>query len=167
MDRRKFVILVESFIKRNVDYSILEKLDEDGMRRFIEKFTIEICKGYSPKRLYGISKDEVRELVIDILAYLQRTLVLDVNKLYSYVNPSGAYRLVIAKTKKEAIEIAGSLGFDGMSETYGKKNSFEKVLKVIKTDDGEGVMTVSGDIRPVNVFYGTINLFGNGGVVND
>lgn len=47
----------------NVNFNTYSKMNEESKRKLIEKSTITYCLQYAPKRRYGLTKDEVRELV--------------------------------------------------------------------------------------------------------
>lgn len=153
---------VESYLKRTVDIKLFESLEETGQAKFFEKTTITLMKKYSPKTNYGISKAEFRDMIIDVflkLYYGRLKFDLESTKLYCYASSVGRYRIVIARTKKEAIELAGSFS----TYEYGNYLSSVKSLRkvdVLKVNSESIVVLDNGEERPIeSMWFQTVNLY--------
>ncbi|MFF2890760.1 hypothetical protein [Paenibacillus sp. NPDC057967] len=164
MDRMyEFYLRTEEFIKRTVDIPLMRSLSEEAFGRFIEKMVIELSRDTHPKQVYGFSKDGVRRIFTDVLFDITqpKRICLDDNKAYSYATPFREYRVVFARTKKEAREITSKLPIS--TSAIGRLGSLQRVVSIGHTCH----VTESGDKRPWKPWEHTINLYGVGGTVNE
>jgi hypothetical protein len=152
---------IESYLKMTVDIKLYDSLDENGSDKFFEKCTIELMLKHSPKKNYGLSKGEFTDLIIDVFnkLYCSRlTYDLEYTKLYCYENPINQYRLVIARTKKEALELACSFSYGDLRNALGSKKSMRKV-DVLKVNPASVVLD-NGEERPIeSLWFQTVNLY--------
>jgi hypothetical protein len=58
-----FFNLVFKYVGENANFETYLKMDDEKRKKLIERFTIMICKAYSPRKNYDISKDDVRLMV--------------------------------------------------------------------------------------------------------
>lgn len=159
MSMSDLAVRIESYLKRNVDLDLYAKLDEDGVERFFRKCTYELSLHLCPKKSYGVSKNVFHDLITDVFFKIfSDDLRYDfaLNKLYCYETFSGEPRLVIARTKKAALEIVLCFGYD-FRDTIAHRKSLRKVVGI-----GESLVLLDNDEeRHIADFWlQTINLFG-------
>jgi hypothetical protein len=152
---------IESYLKRTVDINLFDSLNEEGVAKFFEKCTIELMLRHSPKKNYGISKGQFKDLIIDVFVKLycgRLKYDLESTKLYCYENPINQYRLIIARTKKEAIALSGSFSFSDLGNVLGNKKSMRKV-DVLRVNP-DSVVLDNGEERPIeSLWFQTVNLY--------
>lgn len=66
VDRFYFTIL--EYVRDYTNFKQYEVMSEESRNKWREKLTIMVCKKFSPRSNYDISKDEVRAMVADALA---------------------------------------------------------------------------------------------------
>ncbi|WP_141500952.1 hypothetical protein [Paenibacillus luteus] len=162
---QEFLLITEEFIKREVDLATARSLSDEAFGRFIEKMVIVLSRQTFPKRTYNLNKNSVRQIFTDVLFDITQTKSLSLNEknAYSYITTFKEYRLVFAKTKKEAREIISKLPLMTMS-AIGRWDSLQKVSAIFKSH----VVTEKGEKRKWDdPWLHTINLYGNGGNLND
>jgi hypothetical protein len=152
---------IESYLKQEVDFKLFESLSEESQRKFFAKITIVLMKKFSPKSNYGIGKSEFHDMIVDVffkLYYGRLKYDLESTKLYCYVNPVGKYRIVIARTKKEALQLASSFSWGDFSNVLGTVKSLRKVDVLLMNPDS--VVLDNGEERPIeSLWFQTVNLY--------
>jgi hypothetical protein len=61
-----------AFIDASTYWQTYAKMSEESRRKYVEKLTFLICVEFSPKRNYNISKNTIREMVINVLEVNRR-----------------------------------------------------------------------------------------------
>jgi hypothetical protein len=155
---RKLSCSIESYLKRNVNLGVYETLSDEKKGKFFDKYALELSLELSPKSDYGIAKDDFRDLVIDVffkIFYGDLRFDLSYYNLFAYQNPFKETRLVIAKFKKDADEIACSFIFDHLN-VIGSRKSLRKVIEIneksVVLDDGSKLGVESYWMQTVNLF---------------
>ncbi|QNK54552.1 hypothetical protein [Paenibacillus sp. PAMC21692] len=164
MDRRQeFCLRTEEFIKRVVDFPLMRSLTDEAYGRFIEKMVILLSRETHPKHVYNLNKDEVRRIFTDVLTDITqpKRISLEDKKAYSYATPFREYRLVFARFKKEAREIARMIPLS--VNTIGRLDSLQRVV----TLGDASYITESGEERPWEPWAHTINLYGVGETIDE
>lgn len=64
-----FVSDVYEVVGAQTNFKAYDDMSEESKRKWREKLTIMICREYSPRKNYDISKDEVRAMVVDAIEY--------------------------------------------------------------------------------------------------
>ncbi|MCK1985181.1 MULTISPECIES: hypothetical protein [Peribacillus] len=154
-NERALRLRLEHFVKQNVHYAIFDKLSEDSTNRFYEKMTILFCKEYSPTATYGIKKAEVKTALIEMIARLNKGLVIDLNNENYYVYKSflNTHYIVRASTKKAAIETAG------LATKYNVPASKQSFQQIAGIRGGSFVMSTGELIEIDEPYLNTINIF--------
>lgn len=65
----RFISDVYEIVGAQTNFKAYEAMNEETRKRWREKLTIMICKGYSPRKNYDISMDEVRTMVKDAIDF--------------------------------------------------------------------------------------------------
>lgn len=58
-----------AFVKGYTNFKSYENMTDEKKAKYREKLTILICFEFSPRKNYGVTKDEVRHLVSQALDY--------------------------------------------------------------------------------------------------
>jgi hypothetical protein len=155
---RKLSCSIESYLKRSVNLGVYEALSDEKKGKFFDKCALELSLELRPKSEYGIAKDDFRDLVIDVffkIFYGDLRFDLSYYNLFAYQNPFKETRLVIAKFKKDADEIACSFIF-GHLNVIGNRKSLRKVIEIRKNaivlDDDSVLEIESYWMQTVNLF---------------
>lgn len=152
---RTFYLHAESFLKRKVDFEALRSLSAESFEKFIVKMAIELSRETRPMKVYGLSRDEVCDIVKEILNGIQTAVIMGTGRrCYSYETQFDGYRLVFAKTKKAAEEIVRSVPITSLS-TMVRKSSLQKVVAIYN----DHVITEKGERRDLDLWRHTINLY--------
>lgn len=61
-----------AFIDACTYWKTYAKLSPESQEKYVEKLTFMICVEFSPKRHYSISKDSIREMVLNVLEVNRR-----------------------------------------------------------------------------------------------
>lgn len=161
MDKlRSFYLRTESFVKSNVDFETAASLFEESFDKFVSKMVILLSRDTFPRKHYGLSRDQVREIFLNFYSYFSKPILVNVkeNKAFCYEIAPEMYRMVFARSKKEALEIIYADPLFITISTAALKKSMQRVV-----DSGTGfVLTDKGERRELDVWSNTINLYGNG-----
>ncbi|ARF68935.1 hypothetical protein B7C51_15705 [Paenibacillus larvae subsp. pulvifaciens] len=161
MDKlRSFYLRAESFVKGNVDFKTAAGLSDESFDRFVSKMVILLSRDTFPKKHYGLSRDKVREIFLNFYSYFSKPILINVkeNKAFCYEIAPEMYRMVFARSKKQALEIIYADPLFITISTAALKRSMQRVV-----DSGTGfVITDKGERRELDVWSNTINLYGNG-----
>ncbi|KKO54499.1 hypothetical protein [Paenibacillus sp. DMB20] len=154
-DIRTFYLHAESFLKRKVDFATMHSLSAESFEKFIVKMAIELSRETHPKRVYGLTRDDVCDIVTEVLDAIQTvSLVGTGRRCYCYETQFDGYRLVFARTKKAAEEIIRSVPITSLSMMV-RKTSLQKVVAIHQ----DHVITEKGERRDINPWRQTINLY--------
>ncbi|MEV2661798.1 hypothetical protein ABNC42_14935 [Paenibacillus larvae] len=154
---------MESFIKSNVDFKTAANLSNESFDRFVSKMVILLSRDTFPKKQYGLSREEVRGIFLDFYFYFSKPILINIkeNKVFCYEIAPEMYRMVFARSKKEALEIIYADPLFITISTAALRRSMQRVV-----DTGSSfVLTDRGERRELDVWSDTINLYGNGAVV--
>ena len=155
---RKLTCSIEAYLKRNVDFELYEMLSDESKAKFFDKCALELSLSLSPKSNYAMSKDEFHDLVVEVffkLFYGKLRYDLSYYNLFAYQTPLKENRMVIAKFKKDADEIACSFIFDHLN-VIGSRKTLRKVIEI----KGESVVLDNGSELEIESFWlQTVNLF--------
>ncbi|MEV2320434.1 hypothetical protein ABNC55_20905 [Paenibacillus larvae] len=154
---------MESFIKSNVDFKTAANLSDESFDRFVSKMVILLSRDTFPKKHYGLSREEVREIFLDFYFYFSKPILINIkeNKVFCYEIAPEMYRMVFARSKKEALEIIYADPLFITISTAALRRSMQRVV-----DTGSSfVLTDKGERRELDLWSDTINLYGNGVVV--
>lgn len=153
---------IESYLKWNVDVELFNKLDSGGIDRFFKKCAIELSYDLSPMKNYGMSREEFIDMIADVfekLYCMPYKINLGNTKLFCYQTPLKEYRLVIARTKKQAEEITCSFGFKGLRNALSSRKSLRRVMDITSTT----VVLDNGEERQIeSLWFQTVNLYDGG-----
>lgn len=169
----KLELYMEVFVKYAVDYHVFEAMPEENTQKFIEKMTIDFCKRYSPTTSYGVAKKEIRVMFCDVFNYLnnpKHTFDLNTKNIYVYtsVKPFNKNKLIVAPTKKKAIELLSSLPYHRY-DLFGSKSTLELVTDYEADDTTVVVIDKKGIRREITepIRDAVINLYRNGVTLNE
>ncbi|MCQ4363045.1 hypothetical protein KQR54_18270 [Mycobacterium gordonae] len=152
-----FHLIVEGFIKRNVDIPLALSLTDSAFDRFVSKMVILISKETHPRAVYKLGKDDVRSIFLDVFSVISKPAMLDASRTaYSYETSFNQYRVVFSKTKKGARDILRELPFISL-DSLGRVGSLQKVTGFYETY----IITESGEERSLDPWLHTINIYGN------
>lgn len=159
-ERTYFYIYVEHYVKTQVDFDIIQELSDEAYERFLTKAAIEISRHTSPKKVYGLSRDDVRDIVHDMLTDLgqKKWVIPQKDPMFSFVNNVGEPMYIFARYKKDAIEIAKSAIHVSLAY-WGSLKSLRKVVEI--NESGKAVLD-NGEERDIGTKQNFVNLFGHG-----
>jgi hypothetical protein len=163
-DVRRLWMHIEFYVKNRVDFKTLDRLSPESYEKFLTRAAIEISRETFPAKVFGISRDELREMVRDVIVDIraEKRVRPTADKVYSYINSIGETIVVYAKTKKEAGELMGLASY--VNPLYwGKKSTIKRILQVY---EGGRAELDNGEYRQIPHSGQFINLYGHGGVAS-
>ncbi|WP_144029310.1 hypothetical protein [Paenibacillus campinasensis] len=155
-----FLMHVEYYVKTKVDLGIITELGEEAYERFLTKAAIEISRSTSPKQVYGLGRDDVREIVHDILSDIsqRKWICPQRERMFSYLNNAGEPIYVFARYKKDATNIARS----AMNVSPRYWGSFKTLRKAVEVNESGKVVLDNGEERDIESPINFVNLYGHG-----
>jgi len=159
-ERTYFYLYVEHYVKTQVDFEIILGLSDDAYERFLTKAAIEISRRTSPKQVYGLSREDVREIVHDMINDMlkKKWIVPQKEPLFSFINNVGEPMFIFARFKKDAVSIAKSAIHVSLAY-WGKSKSLRKVVEI--NESGRAVLD-NGEEREIGTSRNFVNLYGHG-----
>lgn len=159
-DLTYFRMYVEHYAKTKVDYGVLSDLDDGAYGRFLTKAAIEISRRTSPRSVYGLSREDVRGVIHDIITDISQKKWISPQKesIFSALNKAGDPIHIFARSKKDALNIAKSAMNIGLYY-WGNSKSLRKVVEI--SESGNFVLD-SGEERPIGTTINYVNLYGHG-----
>lgn len=155
-----FMMYVEHYAKTKVDYGVLSDLDDAAYERFLTKAAIEISRRTSPKSVYGLSREDVRGIVHDVIADISQKKWVSPQKdsIFSGLNKAGDPIHIFARSRSEALRIGKSAMNIGLYY-WGDSKTLRKVVEI--NESGNFVLD-NGDERLIGTTINYVNLYGHG-----
>lgn len=155
-----FLLYVEHYVKTVIDFDTVRGLDEKAYERLLTKAAIEISRRTSPKQVYSLDRDQVREFVHDVISDLMRgkAITPETEHLYSVINNLGEPIYVFARYKKDALDTLKSATHLNI-KYWGSKKTLHKVVSV--NSDRKAVLD-NGEERGLGTTLNFVNLYGHG-----